>query len=133
MSAIVAAAKISPAGVAMLTPRMIARLTCLLLTVGLTTTALARETQRYYLSGRGIDDQVAWEFFCSAGLKSGRWTTIPVPACWDVLGFGKLAYGRPPKGEQPPSEQGKYRHRFQVPNDWNGQSLFLVFEGSMTD
>src|SRR5262249_2518576 len=51
---------------------------------------LAQETQRQYLSGKGIDDAVQWEFFCSAGDKSGQWTTIRVPTCWDVEGFGTL-------------------------------------------
>src|SRR4051794_6374969 len=41
----------------------------------------ARQTQRQYLSGKGIDDAVPWEFFCSDGDRSGQWSTIAVPWC----------------------------------------------------
>src|SRR2546421_262081 len=95
--------------------------------------SIAQETKRQYLSGKGIDDAVPWEFFCSAGNQSGQWTTLPVPSCWDAAGFGKLTYGQLPKGEPQSNEQGKYRYRFTVPADWNDRTIFLVFEGSMTD
>ncbi|MBC7782584.1 MAG: glycoside hydrolase family 2 [Burkholderiales bacterium] len=91
------------------------------------------ETARQYLSGKGIDDAVQWDFFCTAGHRSGEWATIPVPSCWDAKGFGTLAYGRPPRGETAPNEQGKYRHKFNVPPKWKDRALMLVFEGSMTD
>lgn len=42
----------------------------------------AAETQTLYLSGTGSDSTVDWEFFCTAGRGSGKWTTIPVPAGW---------------------------------------------------
>ena len=103
----------------------------------LTSTLVAQETQRQYLSGKGIDDAVRWEFFCSAGRNSGQWTTLPVPSCWDAQGLGELAYGRRRTREEkdapPPAEHGKYRHRFKIPSGWNGQTIFLVFDGSMTD
>ena len=113
--------------------RMISRIACMLLALFATSSIFAQETQRQYLSGKGIDDAVPWEFFCSAGHKSGQWSTLPVPSCWDAEGFGQLAYGRLPKGQEHPTEQGKYRHRFKVPADWSGQTILLVFEGSMTD
>ena len=97
--------------------------------VALTAPAHARETQRQYLSGRGSDDAIPWEFHCTSGAKSGRWTTIPVPSCWDALGFGTLNYFR--DGENP--EQGKYRHRFTVPQAWRGLRVELVFDGVLTD
>ena len=31
------------------------------------------ETQIMYLSGTGPDDAVEWDFFCTAGRKSGFW------------------------------------------------------------
>ncbi len=96
----------------------------------LISTALGQESQRQYLSGKGIDDAVQWDFFVSAGLNSGKWTTIPVPWCWDTLAFGELSYGRPGPFSH---EQGKYRMRFNVPVEWRGQRVFLVFDGSMTD
>src|SRR5689334_11039573 len=68
----------------------------------------AQETQIQYLSGKGIDDAVPWEFMVTGGNKSGEWTTLPVPSCWDVEGFGKLTYGR---GEPPSTESGKYKYK----------------------
>src|SRR3954468_12343974 len=55
--------------------------------------AAAALTERAYLSGTDTDHTVAWDFFCTANRNSGNWTTIPVPSCWDVLGFGNLRYG----------------------------------------
>ena len=90
--------------------------------------AVAQESVRQYLSGRGTDDAVAWDFSVSAGDNSGRWSAVPVPSCWDVQGFGKLSYQAKGLGEQ-----GKYRHRFTAPADWAGRTVWLVFDGSMTD
>src|SRR3954452_14373216 len=98
--------------------RMIARLGCLILLLLTCSASVAQESQRQYLSGHGIDDAVPWEFFCSKGRDSGRWTTLPVPSCWDAEGFGQLAYGRLPKDQPYPDEQGRYRCRFTVPGEW---------------
>ena len=57
-------------------------------------TCPGQETQRQYLSGRGQDDATPWQFFCTAGAKSGQWTTIPVPSNWEMHGFGTLNYFR---------------------------------------
>jgi hypothetical protein len=101
-----------------------------LLSLLITAAAFGQETQKQYLSGKGIDDAVPWDFMVSAGNKSGTWTTIPVPQCWDVEGFGKLTFGR---GEEPSTESGQYKHTFRVPADWSGQTVYLCFEGAMTD
>ncbi|HEX8339384.1 MAG TPA: glycoside hydrolase family 2 TIM barrel-domain containing protein, partial [Tepidisphaeraceae bacterium] len=69
--------------------------------------------------------------FCTAGKKSGQWTTIPVPSNWELHGFGTLSYYGDPKDR--PAEEGIYRHRFAVPEAWQGQTVYLVFEGVMTD
>ena len=47
----------------------------------------AQETYLQYLSGKGKDDPVKWEFYCTAGQNSGRWTTIDVPSNWELQGF----------------------------------------------
>lgn len=91
---------------------------------------LADETQIAYLSGHGKDDPVTWEFHCSAGRNSGKWTTIGVPSNWELQGFGSYNYGNEKKKAD---EQGKYRRIFRVPADWAGKRLFLVFDGVMTD
>ena len=92
----------------------------------------AQETEVRYLSGTGIDDAVDWEFMCTDGRQSGTWTTIPVPSCWELHGFGTYNYGND-KDEIRGKEKGLYRHRFEMPADWKGKSVHIVFEGSMTD
>jgi hypothetical protein len=95
------------------------------------------ETQRLYLSGRGADDAVEWDFFCSDGRKSNVWSKIRVPSCWEQEGFGTYNYGIGFYGKpNPPAlarEQGKYRHQFTVPAEWQNGRVRIVFEGSMTD
>ncbi|HKJ89505.1 MAG TPA: glycoside hydrolase family 2 TIM barrel-domain containing protein [Oceanipulchritudo sp.] len=87
-------------------------------------------TEELYLSGTGSDDGVDWEFSCRGGRSSGVWTTIPVPSCWELEGFGTYNYGH---DSNPASEHGLYRHTFVVPADWSGKRVDLVFEGVMTD
>jgi len=93
--------------------------------------ASAQHAQRQYLSGHGKDDAVPWKFFCTGGLNSGHWSNLPVPSCWELHGFGHLNYHR--DATNPPPEQGLYKHEFKVQTNWSGQTVFLVFEGVMTD
>jgi len=103
----------------------------IILTWGPLGTAGAQETQRLFLSGHGKDDAVPWNFLCTTGAQSGFWTNIPVPSNWELQGFGTLNYKK--DGTNPPPESGLYEHDFQIPADWAGQRLFLVFDGVMTD
>mgnify|MGYP001062831268 CR=1 FL=1 len=89
-----------------------------------------QETETLYLSGRGKDDPVRWEFHCSDGQNSGRWTTIGVPSNWELQGFGTYNYGQDRKKA---AEQGKYRYRFDLPERWKDKTIHIVFEGAMTD
>lgn len=83
-----------------------------------------------YLSGQGSDDAVEWDFFCSGGRKSGEWSKIKVPSCWEMEGYGTFNYGHDkPKAD----ESGLYKTTFEVPAAWKGKRIFIVFEGSMTD
>lgn len=95
------------------------------------------ETQRLYLSGHGCDDMVDWDFFCSDGRNSGQWTTIGVPSCWELQGFGTYQYGMRFYGKSRPegiaSETGRYKHEFCLPQEWEGRQILLCFEASMTD
>lgn len=93
------------------------------------------EAQRLYLSGTGSDNTRQWDFRCSKGQNSGKWTKIAVPSCWELQGFGAYTYGRfyKTKGLQPSDEQGHYRTQFTLPKSWKGKSLRLIFEGVMTD
>ncbi len=91
---------------------------------------LAVGTEQVYLSGQGKDDPVPWEFFCTGGRRSGEWTTIGVPSNWELQGFGTYNYGH---DKNKGNEQGKYRREFDVPADWAGKRVFIVFDGVMTD
>lgn len=94
------------------------------------TAAQAQETIVKYLSGIDKDQTVNWEFSCTKGMKSNRWTTIPVPSCWEQQGFGGYNYGH---DKNKHDEQGLYRHHFNIDKAWAGKQIVLVFEGVMTD
>ena len=64
----------------------------LLFTLGFSNTLCAQETEKLYLSGTGEDQTVNWDFYCTEGRNSGKWTTIPVPSNWELQGFGKFNY-----------------------------------------
>ena len=64
-----------------------------LLSMAVSLTVEARQTEVRYLSGHGADDMVEWDFYYTAGRNSGQWTTIGVPSCWEMQGFGTLQYG----------------------------------------
>jgi hypothetical protein len=90
----------------------------------------AQSTQVQYLSGHGKDDPVKWDFMCTRGRNSGKWTKIGVPSNWETQGFGTYSYGT---GKEDAQEAGLYRHSFSVPAAWKQKRIFLVFDGSMTD
>lgn len=95
------------------------------------------ETGIQYLSGTGFDDAVDWEFMVTDGRRAGEWTTIPVPSCWELHGFGTYQYGMPFYGvkEHPgiAAEKGNYKYRFKLPKEWEGRVVRIVFDGVMTD
>lgn len=89
-----------------------------------------------YLSGTGSDDAVQWDFLCSGGANSGRWSKIEVPSQWELQGFGEYTYGRyymTDRNAEPSQETGLYRHSFKVPSAWKGREVDIVFDGVMTD
>lgn len=94
-------------------------------------------TQRQYLSGTGCDDMVEWDFYCTDGNNSGKWTKIGVPSCWELQGFGTYQYGMKFYGKAFPdgvaNEKGKYKYEFTLPKAWENHHIDLVFEASMTD
>ena len=96
------------------------------------TNGFSQQTEKLYLSGSGNDDTKNWEFFCTAGMNSGKWTTIPVPSCWELQGFGKYDYGFA-KDSVRGKEKGLYKYSFNVPAAWKNKTVKIVFEGSMTD
>jgi beta-galactosidase/beta-glucuronidase len=94
-------------------------------------------TQRQYLSGHGCDDMVQWDFLCSDGRNSGKWTKIGVPSCWELQGFGTYQYGMRFYGKATPEgiadEKGKYKTEFTLPQEWAGRQIQLVFEAAFTE
>lgn len=92
----------------------------------------AQQAETLYLSGTGLRDTKTWEFRCSAGLRSGVWSTIEVPSQWELQGYGEYNYGRG-FTQKPLDEYGEYRYSFKVPASWKGRDVKIVFEGVMTD
>ena len=82
-------------------------------------------THRQYLSGTGCDDMVEWDFMCTDGRNSGRWTKIGVPSCWELQGFGTYQYGMRFYGKATPegiaNEKGMYKYEFTLPKEWAGR------------
>ncbi|MES2775566.1 MAG: glycoside hydrolase family 2 TIM barrel-domain containing protein [Bacteroidota bacterium] len=90
----------------------------------------AQKTLIQYLSGTDKDHTVLWDFMVNAGRNSGKWSTIPVPSCWEMQGFGSYNYGTDTLN---PGERGEYKYRFQVAPQHKGKKIYIVFEASMTD
>jgi len=91
-----------------------------------------QETEKQFLSGTGNDHTVNWDFYCTEGRNSGKWTIIPVPSNWELQGFGKYNYGLD-KDSVRGHEKGLYKYMFEVPAGWKGRQVNIVFDGSMTD
>ena len=89
-----------------------------------------QQTILQYLSGTDKDHTVKWNFMCTRGRNSGKWSTIPVPSCWETQGFGTYNYSQ---DIQNPDEQGLYKYNFKVLPQHKGKKIFLVFDASMTD
>ncbi|PID92801.1 MAG: beta-galactosidase [Bacteroidetes bacterium] len=91
-----------------------------------------QQSSKVYLSGTGFDHTKTWDFYCSDGMNSGKWSSIEVPSCWEQQGFGNYQYGLLPFDERK-KEEGHYRLSFWADRSWKGQAIRLVFEGVMTD
>jgi hypothetical protein len=93
--------------------------------------------EKQFLSGKDNVNTVEWDFWVSGGRKAGKWSKIAVPSHWEQQGFGSYNYGRDyvtyGKNFQFNEEYGVYRHNFNVPSNWKGKKVSIVFEGSMTD
>jgi beta-galactosidase/beta-glucuronidase len=92
----------------------------------------AQTTEIKYLSGTGNDNTVDWQFYCTGGMNADKWTTIKVPSCWELQGFGKYDYGFA-KDSVRGKEKGLYKYEFTVPSAWKNKQVNLCFEGVMTD
>jgi len=77
--------------------------------------------------------------FEAPGYEMQDWDAIPVPGCWQMLGYGRPHYSNvryvfPVDPPHVPQENpvGCYRTTFSVPQTWAGRRVFLVFEGVMS-
>lgn len=68
-------------------------------------------------------DWSAYADFSKEGYDVSYWESIPVPGCWDALGI------LPAKYVNPEDVTGLYKTSFKVPASWNGDHVFLNFDG----
>jgi len=95
----------------------------------------AQKTETLFLSGTDAANTVNWDFMCTDGMNSGKWTKIPVPSNWELQGFGIFNYGHDWRNKDIKlgKEHGLYKYEFEVPSSWKGKTVNIVFDGSMTD
>ena len=106
-----------------------------LILIGLSTKVFSQNTEIVYLSGTDAARTVSWDFYCTEGMNSGKWSKIDVPSNWELQGFGNYNYGHDwkDKNRKLGKEHGLYKHTFRVPDSWKGKIVNIVFDGSMTD
>ena len=75
--------------------------------------------------------------FYNPGYDDSDWKTIPVPANWELLGYGVPVYVNIPyewtRNPNPPAiphdynPVGTYRHYFTIPDSWKDMEVFIHF------
>ena len=110
-------------------------LPALIISLFLTVISTAQRTEIVFLSGKDAARTVEWDFYCTEGRNSGKWTKIPVPSNWELEGYGSYNYGHDWRNEEREvaKEHGLYKHEFEAPREWKGKTVNIVFDGSMTD
>jgi len=98
------------------------------------------ETLVLPLSGMGTAGEapVYWNFQIDRGRGGGKPGRIVVPSCWEQQGYGAYYYGTQGRGKPDddpviPKETGTYSREFQLPAEWTGREIHIVFEAAMTD
>ena len=110
-----------------------------------TARALDREKSPFY---RLLNGQWKFKFsahpgvrplsFFETGFDDTAWDTIPVPANIEKQGYAPPVYvnigyawgwGNPPRIPHELNYVGSYRHRFDVPADWQGRRVRITFQG----
>lgn len=101
-------------------------------------------------SSRFLSLNGAWKFhwvrspkdriqnFFELDVDDNEWDLIPVPANWEVEGYGYPIYLDErypfttswPEAPTDYNPVGSYRHRFQIPADWVDQQIILHFAGA---
>ncbi len=105
------------------------------------------ENSPYFYSLNGT-----WKFFFTESYKNlpenitdpstdtREWNDIKVPGNWEMQGFGTAIYTNhgyefKPRNPQPPvlpeeNPVGVYRREFEIPDNWDGRSVFLHIAGA---
>tara|TARA_R110002167_G_scaffold73727_1_gene206471 strand:- start:4421 stop:7228 length:2808 start_codon:yes stop_codon:yes gene_type:complete len=106
-----------------------------LIALGFSIQLYAQKTEIVYLSGTDAANTVKWDFYCTDGQNSNKWDKIEVPSNWELQGFGTYNYGHDWKSKDKKLglEHGLYQYTFDVALDWKGNTVNIVFDGSMTD
>lgn len=102
-----------------------------------------------YRSARFVSLDGRWKFkfvedldkrplgFWREGFDDSEWGEIAVPGCWELNGYGTPIYRRkkyawyrqwesePPKVPVENNYVGSYRRRFDIPQAWKGEKVFL--------
>jgi beta-galactosidase len=103
--------------------------------------AMSSDAPRLSLNGQWRFDlsptvEEAPDGFADPGFDDGGWAQLPVPAHWQLHGYGKPAYTntRYPFPIDPPrvpteNPTGSYRRTIAVPAEWAGGRVVLRFEG----
>lgn len=119
---------------------MLTRLSIIAALALLPAAAGAAVTEVLPLSGMGDADEapVYWDFRLDTGRGSGEWTRILMPSQWEQQGFGSYYYGTQGRGKPDddpviPKETGTYRRSFDLPANWQGREIHVIFEAAMTD
>ena len=89
-------------------------------------TLSAQKTEDRYLSGYDKDHTVQWDFFCTNGRNSGKWSKIAVPSNWELQGFGSYLYG---KTNMAANEKGLYKYKFAVNKTGKRKRFILYLKG----
>ncbi len=96
----------------------------------------AQQTDKIYLSGKDFEHPVQWDFYCTGGNNSQKWSKINVPSQWELEGFGEYTYGRWYKElnqKEPSKEEGLYKYEFDIPANYKDKDVLIAFGGAMTD
>jgi beta-galactosidase len=84
--------------------------------------SLNGQWQFKYIAGSEIGTDAA--FSESTFAESAAWQPITVPGHWELQGFAEPRYGK-----DLAEGTGLYHRTFRVPGEWQGQRVFLHFDG----
>ena len=73
--------------------------------------------------------------FYKSDFDDSAWDKIPVPSNWELHGYGTPIYtnfnypfpANPPKIPNNYNPVGSYRHKFAIPDEWQGRRIILQF------